>query len=37
MELNKPNIKMKEIYKGNTYNSNKFLSKELQLINDLNI
>lgn len=35
--LSRNNINIKEMYKGNTYNSNKFLSKELSIINDGNI
>ena len=34
MSLNRVLINMREIYKGNVYNSNKFLSKELRLLND---
>jgi hypothetical protein len=32
-ELSRTAINLREIYKGNIYNSNKFLSKELQLVN----
>lgn len=33
MELSRKEINLREIYKGNVYNSNKFLSKELQIMN----
>lgn len=34
--MNRTSINMREIYKGNVYNSNKFLSKQLQIVNDGN-
>ena len=36
MSLSRNEINMREIYKGNVYNSNKFLSRQLQLVNDGN-
>lgn len=36
IELSRQSINLREIYKGNIYNSNKFLSRELQLINQGN-
>ena len=36
MRMSRSEINMRDIYKGNLYNSNKFLSKELQIVNDSN-
>jgi hypothetical protein len=36
MSMSRESINMREIYKGSSYNSNKFLSRELQLVNDGN-
>lgn len=33
MEMSKTHLNMREIYKGNVYNSNKFLSRELRILN----
>jgi hypothetical protein len=34
--MNRASINMREIYKGNVYNSNKFLSKQLMIVNEGN-
>ncbi len=36
-ELSRREINMRQIYKGNVYNSNKFMSKELSIINNSSI
>ena len=36
MSMSRAQINMRQIYKGSVYNSNKFLSRQLQLVNDGN-
>lgn len=36
-EMSRQDINLRQIYKGNVYNSNKFLSKELSIENKTNI
>lgn len=37
LALSRPSINLRDIYKGNIYNSNKFLAKELQIVNPGNL